>query len=230
MDREEETREAPSNRKEKTDLDEKTRETPSNPEKGTQKALPDPEEKTWEATLDPGQETRELSSDRKGKTREALSDPEEETLEAPSDPDEETQGAPLDPKETQMAPPNPKGETRKAPSDPGVDANDIAGLVAGSTDWKGPVIPARRKLTISGNLPPNNVNGHVESTGARRRKRRSPATFSAYSRGRRRGECVDVQSVLMCDGGGTITFNRKMELPDPIARVMSPEQLTDRRR
>ena len=42
-------------------------------------------------------------------------------------------------------------------------------------------------LTISGNLPPNNVIAHVESTGARRRGRSSAAKFSADDRKRRRG-------------------------------------------
>ena len=143
--------------------------------------------------LDPGQETRELPSDRKEKTREAPSDPEEQTLEAPSDTDEEIQEAPLDPEETQKVPPNSEGTTREAPSDPGVETNDVVGLAAGLTGLEGLVIPARRKLTISGNLPPNNVNAHVESTGARKRERRSAAKLSADERERRRGECVDMR-------------------------------------
>ena len=131
--------------------------------------------------------------DRREKIREAASDPEKETLEAPSDPDEETQEAPLNPEETQRASIDPEGEIREAPSDPGVEANDIAGLKEGSTGLKGPVVPARRNLTISGNRPPNNVNTHVKSTGARRREKSSAAIFSADKRGRRRGECVDVR-------------------------------------
>ena len=31
------------------------------------------------------------------------------------------------------------------------------------------------------------------------------------------------ESVSMCDGGGTMVFQRKVEPPDPIARGMSPE-------
>ena len=155
--------------------------------------LPDPEEETREAPLDLGQETREMPSDCKEKTREVTSDPEKETVEAPSDSDEDTQASLLDPEKTQKAPPNPEGETRETPSGPGVETNDVAGLAAGSTDLKRLVIPARRKLTISGNLPPKNVNAHVESTCARRRERSSAAKYSAEERGRRRGECVDVQ-------------------------------------
>ena len=130
-------------------------------------------------------EIQKAPLDRKEKTLEAPSDPEDETLKAPLDPDEETQEAPLDPKETQKAPSNPEGATRDMPSDPGVETNDVARLAAGSTDLKGPVIPARRKLTISGNLPPNNINAQVESTGARRREGSSAEKFSADERGRR---------------------------------------------
>ena len=129
--------------------------------------------------MDPGKEAREFRSDRKETTLEVPSDPEEETLEAPSDPDEETQEVSSDPEEIQKAAPNPEGETREAPSNPGVETNDVAGLAARPTNLKGPAVPARRKLTISGNLPSNNVNEHVESTGARRRKRSSAAKVSA---------------------------------------------------
>ena len=148
--------------------------------------LPDPEEETREALLNPDQKTRESSWDRKEKAREA-----------PSDPEEETQEESLNPEETHKAPPNPEGEPREAPSDPGVERNDVAGLAALSTHLKGPVIPARPQLTISDNLSPNNVNAHVESTGACRREKSSAAKFSADERrsrrGRRRGECVDVR-------------------------------------
>ena len=57
----------------------------------------------------------------------------------------------------------------------------------------GPVVPASRKHTIGGNLPPNNLKAHVEPAGARRRGRRSTAKFSADEQGRQRGECVDVR-------------------------------------
>ena len=61
-------------------------------------------------------------------------------------------------------------------------------------------MPARWKLTISGNLPPNNVKAHVESAGARRRER-----FSADERGRRRKACIE------CDGGGHDDFSEEGE-------------------
>ena len=120
---------------------------------------------------DPEEETLVAPSDNEKETLETSSDPEEETLEAPSDPDKETQGVPLDPEEIQKALQNLEGETQETPSDPGVETNVL----------KGPVVPTPWKLLISGNLPPNNVNAHVESTGARRRERRSAAKFSADS-------------------------------------------------
>ena len=94
----------------------------------------------------------------------------------PSDPNEEIQDAPL-------------GSEGKKKS--------VARLAAGWTDLGGLVVPARGKLTTSGNLPPNDVIVHVESTGARRPGRSSAAKYSAYDRrsrrGRRRGEYVDMR-------------------------------------
>ena len=34
----------------------------------------------------------------------------------------------------------------------------------------------------------------------------------------------DEENVSMCDGGGTMIFWKKVELPESIARYMSPEQ------
>ena len=34
----------------------------------------------------------------------------------------------------------------------------------------------------------------------------------------------DEKNVPMCDGGGTINLQRKVEIPEPIARDMPPEQ------
>ena len=118
--------------------------------------------------MDPGQATREVPSDHEEETREASSDFDEETREALSDPDEETGEVPS----------NPEKETQEAPSDSEEETKDVAGLAAGSTDWEGLVVPARRKLNASGNLSQNNVITHVESTGARRRERSSGAKFS----------------------------------------------------
>ena len=112
--------------------------------------------------------------DAEKKTREVPSPyPEKETREVPSDLNEKTQEAPLDPEEAQKVPPDLEEATREEPSDSKEETKDVAGLSAGPTDLEGPVVPARRKLTISSNLPTNNVIAHVESTGARRRGRNS---------------------------------------------------------
>ena len=98
---------------------------------------------------------------------------EEETQEAPSDPEEETQEALPDPEETQ-----------EMPSDPEMETQDEAGPATGSTDLRGPIVPALRKLTVSGNLPPDHVVAHAESTGAHWCGRSSAAKFSADDRSR----------------------------------------------
>ena len=90
-------------------------------------------------------------------------------------------------------PSDPEEKTLEAPSDFEEETKDVAGLAEGPTDLEEPVAPARRKLTISSNLPPNIVKAHVESVGARRRGRSSTAKFSANERGRRRRDCVDVR-------------------------------------
>ena len=142
-----------------------TREAPPDPEEGTQEALPDPEEETREAPLDAGQEKREVPLNRKEETQEAPLYPDEETREAPSNPNEQTGETPS----------NPEKGTQKALSDSEEETEDVGGLAAGSTDLEEMVVPARRKLTISDNRPPNNVIRHVDLTGARRRERSNAA-------------------------------------------------------
>ena len=180
------------------DPDEKTREV--DPEEETRKVPLDPEEKTWEVPLDPEEETRPQRGDTGGAVGPRRGDiggpsyPAEETREAPSDHENEVQGTPLDPEEeTLEAPLDPEEETLEAPSDPEEETKYVAGLAEGPTGLDGLVVPARRKLTVSGNLPPNNAKAHVESEGARRRGRSSTANFSADERGRRLRQCVDVR-------------------------------------
>ena len=181
-----------------------------------------------EAPPDPEEGTREASSNREGETAEAPSDPEEETWEAHSDSEEGTREAPSDSEETRVAPPDPAQETREAPSDPEEETQEarsdpnketqeassdseekkgVARLAAGSRDLGELVVPARRKLTISDNLPPNNTIAHVESTGARRRGRGSAAKYFADDRRSRRGEHVDMRRQGLDDfveeGGAT---------------------------
>ena len=194
------------------DLEEETRGVPLDPEKETREVPMDPEEETWEVSLDLEEETREGSLDPKDMTREvpldskeetqeAPSDPAEETREAPSDRDHEAQRTPADPKEKMLeAPSDPEEETQEAPSDPEEETREVpsdheeeAKGAAGPTELEGPVVPAHRKLTISGNLPPNHIKAHVESAGGRRRGRSCTAKFSADERRRRQRECVDVR-------------------------------------
>ena len=165
----------------------------------------DSEEETWEIPLDPQEETREVPLDPKNETREvpleAPSDPAGETREAPSDREDVAQGTPSDPDvETLETPSDPEEETLEAPSDPEektrevpTDHEEETTDTAGSTELEGPVVPAHRKLPISGNIQLNNVKAHVESVGAGRRGRGSNAKFPADERGRRRRDCVDVR-------------------------------------
>ena len=77
-------------------------------------------------------------------------------------PDEKMKEALSNPeKETQKTQPGLEGETGEAASEPGEETNDVPGLATGLTYLKGPVVPARRKYTISDNLPPNNANAHA---------------------------------------------------------------------
>ena len=161
------------------DPEEEIREGPLDPKEETREVPLDPDEGTQEAPSNPAEETREAPSDHEDETQGTPSDPEEETLEAPSDPNEETLEAPSDPEE----------ETQETPSDHQEEAKDAGG----PKELKGPVVPTRRKVTVGGNLPPNNVKAHVESAGARRRGRSRTAKFSAGERGRRRRECVNVR-------------------------------------
>ena len=132
---------------------------------------------------------------RGGDTRDA-SDSGQETREAPTDP-EETRGAPSDSEEeTRKVPLDPEEEIQEASSDPEVETKGETGPAAGSTKLRGLVVPARLKLVISSNPPPNSIIAHVESKDARKRGR-SAAKVSADGRknrrGSRRGECIDVQ-------------------------------------
>ena len=122
-----------------------------------------------------------------------------------------------------MAPPDSEEETHEVSWNSEEKTKDVVELTAGLTDLEGPVVPTRRQLTISGNLPPNNVIAHVESTGARRSGRSGNTTKEADEEG-------DEESASMCDGGGAMILQMKVEILEPIARGMSPEESTGRRR
>ena len=159
-----------------------------------------------------------MPSDRKEKTREAPSNLEEGTLEAPSNPDEETQEELLDPEETHKAPPNPAGETRKAQSDPGVETNDVAGLAAGSADLKAPVIPR------VGSSPSAAIFRQIMATRTWSRRVHAGVKGAAPQSFLSTNVRSDEGRMSMCDGGGTMKFQRKVKLPESIAKGMSPEQ------
>ena len=196
------TRDAPP------DHAEDTQEASPNPEEETREVPLEPEEEIWEVPWDPEKEKRKVPLDLKEGTQEASSDPAEETREAPSDREDEAQGTPSYAEEETLEPPSdPEEEILEAPSDPDEKTKHAAGLAEEPTDLEGPVVPASRKRTIGGNLPPNNLKAHVEPAGARRRERRSTAKFSADERGRQQGECVDVRrrghDVLLEESGAT---------------------------
>ena len=143
------------------ELRKNVQEAPPDPEQGIREAPPDPAEDTQEATADPAEETWEAPSDREDEAQGTPSYPEEETLEAPSDPEE---------------------GTLEAPSDPDEKIKYAAGLAEGAMDLEGPAVPASRKRTIGGNLPPKILKAHMEPAGVRRRGRRSTATRKATRR------------------------------------------------
>ena len=194
---EEETREVP------LDPEEETWEVPWDPRKETREVPLDPEKETYEVPWDPEKETHEVPLDLKEGTQEASSDPAEETREAPSDREDEAQGTPSYPEEEILeAPSDPEEEILEGPSDPDEKTKYEAGLAEGPTDLEGSAVPASRKRTIGGNLPPNNLKAHVEPAGARRRGRRS--TQSSLPTNEEGNE----ESVSMCNGGGTMFFQR----------------------
>ena len=170
-----------------------TQEVPLDPEKGTQ-----------EAPSDPVEETREAPSDREDEAQRTPSAPEEETLKAPSGPEEGTLEAPSDPEE----------ETREGPS----DHEEEAKHAAGPTELEGPVIPARRKLTIC------EIFRQIMSRHTWSRRVHAGVEGAAPQSYLPTNEKGDEEGMSMCDGGGTMIFERKVGLPKPIARGMSPEQ------
>ena len=184
-----------------SDPEEETLGVLSDPEKETLEAPSDPEEETLEAPLNPGQETREIPPDRKENTREKPLDPEDNTPGGAVGSQGDTQGTA-----------EPEKEIREAPLDPRVETNDVTGLAAGSTDLERLVVPTSRKLTISGNLPsiissPTwSRRVHADVEGA------APQSFLPTN------EEGDEESTLISDGGGSMILQRKVRIPEPIAR------------
>ena len=90
-------------------------------------------------------------------------DTEEGTQESPLDSAEETRKTPSDREDkAQRKWSDPEEETVEAPLNSVEKTEYVAGLAEGPTELEGPVVPARRKVTIGGNLPSNNVKVHLE--------------------------------------------------------------------
>ena len=141
-----------------------------------------------------------------------LADPEEETHEAPSDSEEETREAPSDPEE----------ETREVPSDHEEEAKDIAG----PTELEGSVVPSLRKLTISGNLSPIMLSRtrsrrvHTDVEGAALQ-----SLLPATEGGDEEGD----ESTSVCNGGGPMPFQVKVDIQQSTAGDISSEPINRKR-
>ena len=111
-------------------------------------------------------ETREAFSEHEGETQGALSELEEETQEAFSEHEQGQQ--------------QKKGE---------------AGPASGSGNLEGPALPALRKLTINGNIPPilHHVRGVEDLTPVWREKRCTVLAGDRSRGGKRREGCVGVR-------------------------------------
>ena len=109
-------------------------------------------------------------------------------------------------------PSNPERDRQEAQSDSEEETKDVAGLTAGSTDLKGVAVHARRKLSISGNVPPKMLSRtwirrvHAGVKGA------APQRFLPTN------VEGDEKVVSMCDSRGAMILQGNVELPEPIAR------------
>ena len=115
--------------------------------------------------------------------------------------------------ETQEAPSNPEEEIREASSDPEKETKDAAEL----TDSGGPVVPAFRKLTISGNLPPimpSRTRSRRVNTGV------EGAALQSFLLTTKEG---DEESTSVCDGGGPMALQVKVDIQQSIVGDMLPE-------
>ena len=139
------------------------------------------------------------------------SDPVSKTQEAPSDPKEEIQEVLLDPEQGK----------KEVPSDYEEETQDEAETEAELTDLGETVVLALWKLTISDNLPPRmssrtrSQRGHTSVEGTAFQM--FPPTTKEV------GEKGDVESMLVCDGGGTMALQVKVDMQEPITGDISPE-------
>ena len=101
---------------------------------------------------------------------------------------------------------------------------DEAGYAAGSTDLEGPVVPALRKLTISGNLLPTMSSRTMKGAALQS----FLPTINEVRRERRQGECVKGRrrgsdgfagesGYTVADSGGHVTGNENLAEGDGLA-------------
>ena len=99
------------------------------------------------------------------------------------------------------------------PSDHEEEAKD-----AGRRIWKG------RSFPRVGSSPLTVIFRQIMSSRTCSRRVHAGVKGATPQRFLLTNEEGDEVSVSICDGGGTMTFQSKVELPEPTARGMSPEQ------
>ena len=147
-------------------------------------------------------ETQEAFSENGGETKGAFSKLKEETQEALSELEEETQEALLEHEQEQQ---QKKGE---------------AGLVSGSANLEEPVLPALRKFTIDGNVPP--------ILSPRTRSRRpytgvEGAPLRCFLPAIEAEEENGVEDTLAFDDGGQMAMQATLDITEPWNRRQAME-------
>ena len=135
-------------------------------------------------------------------TQEAFSEHEGETQRALSELEEETQEAFLEHEQGQQ---QKEGE---------------AGPASGSANLEGPALPALRKLTIDGNIPPilsSRTRSRRPHTGVEKAALHCflPATEAEEENG--------VKDALACDDGGQMAMQAALDKPEPSNRGQAME-------
>ena len=135
--------------------------------------------------------TQEALSEHEGETQGALSELEEETQEALSEHEREQQ--------------HKEGEAEPA---------------SGSANLEGPVLPALRKLTIDGNIPP------ILSSRTRSRRLHTGVGGEAlhcFLAAIEAEEENGVKDASACDGGGQMAMQATLDIPEPRNRRLAVE-------
>ena len=139
-------------------------------------------------------ETQEAFSEHKGETQGAFSKLEEQAQEALSELEEETQEALSEHEQEQQ---QKEGE---------------AGPASESENLEGPALPALRKLTIDGNIPP------IFSSRTRSRRPHNGAEGEAlycFLPTIEAEEENGVEDALACDDGGQMAMQATLDIPEP---------------